>query len=211
MGHAHDLQLLLLVDQVQLQVFDELRVLTFDLPGADVDDERQFDGRLVDEGEVGCPCDAVDDQHAHVERFMGEDDAGLDDVDDVLQHLLLPASGSDGDGAVELPGRLAHEPQLQLLHLLGAELQLFVDDDALALDVEDDGRLGDVLDLEELFELVAEAEDGRLVEDVALDVELGLNQGEVAGYGDLVAVQHLHQDPLRVVVLVLLGSWSRHD
>lgn len=79
----------------------------------------------------------MDYQYAHIEDFMGEDDAWLDDVYYILKDLLLPATRSYGDRTVELPRRLANKLQLQLLHLFRTQLQLFINYDALALNMED--------------------------------------------------------------------------
>lgn len=76
--------------------------------------------------------------------------------------------------------------------------------------VEDDGEPGLVLELEVLLELMADAEGGGLVEDLALGVEFGVGDGVAAGDGDLVAVEDLHDDPLSVVVLVLLVGGDGH-
>ena len=76
--------------------------------------------------------------------------------------------------------------------------------------VEDDGEPGLVLELEVLLELMADAEGGGLVEDLALSVEFGVGDGVAAGDGDLVAVEDLHDDPLSVVVLVLLVGGDGH-
>ena len=76
--------------------------------------------------------------------------------------------------------------------------------------MEDDGEAGLVLELEVLLELMPDAEGGGLAEDLALGVELRVGDGVGAGDGDLVAVEDLHNDPLSVVVLVLLVGGSGH-
>ena len=89
LSHSQHFQLFLVVEEGQLRVLNELRVLAFVLPGTDVDDERQLYGGLVDKGVVSTSGYPVDHKDSHVEGLSAECDHGLDDVDGILQNFLL--------------------------------------------------------------------------------------------------------------------------
>lgn len=72
---------------------------------------------------------------------MRKYDIRLHHINDVLKYLLLTASRGDGDGAVELAGFVPDEFDLELLHLIGTQLQFLANRDSFALNMEDNGSL----------------------------------------------------------------------
>ena len=96
LGHSQHFQLLLVVKEGQLGVLNKLGVLALVLAGANVDNEGQLDGGLVDEGVVCASGDAVNYKNTHVKGLPAEGDHGLNDVDGIFQDFLLASPGGDG-------------------------------------------------------------------------------------------------------------------